>query len=308
MNSLFLYNEDMEEKLNKLKTESRNPKSMQLDTLSSLEIVRLMNDEDKQIALAVENEMDKIACAVDVIVKQLNNHGRVLVFGAGTSGRLAVLDASEIPPTFSSFNQFIGLVAGGDEALRSSIENAEDSKDLCVEELKALHFTKNDVAIGVAASGRTPYCLGGLEYAQKLGAHSIAICCNKETAMGKVAEIAIEVEVGPEILTGSTRLKSGTAQKMVLNMLSTASMVGLGKAYSNLMVDVNPSNVKLMDRAKRIIMEATHCEYYEAEQKLIESDYRVKVAIVMILNKCDSFTAESKLEKADGFIRKTIKK
>lgn len=298
----------MEEKLNKLKTESRNPLSMQLDTLSSLEIVRLMNEEDKKVALAVENELDSIARAIDVIIKQLNNHGRVIVFGAGTSGRLAVLDASEIPPTFSSSNQFIGLVAGGDEALRYSIENAEDSKDLCVEELKALNFTKNDVAIGVAASGRTPYCLGGLEYAKKLGAHSVAICCNKESAMGAVAEIAIEVEVGEEVLTGSTRLKSGTAQKMVLNMISTASMVGLGKAYSNLMVDVNPSNVKLMDRAKRIIMEATHCDTHEAEEKLIQSDYRPKVAILMILNRCDSIKAEQQLEKANGFIRKAIKK
>lgn len=297
----------MEEKLHRLKTESRNPLSMQLDTLSSLEIVRLMNEEDKKVAMAVEDELDSIAKAIDVIIRQLNNHGRVIVFGAGTSGRLAVLDASEIPPTFSSSNQFIGLVAGGDEALRYSIENAEDSKDLCVEELKALNFTKNDVAIGVAASGRTPYCLGGLEYAQKLGAHNVAICCNKNSVMGAVAEIAIEVEVGEEVLTGSTRLKSGTAQKMVLNMISTATMVGLGKAYSNLMVDVNPSNVKLMDRAKRIIMEATHCEPHEAEEKLIQSDYRVKIAIVMILNKCDAFTAENKLDMAEGFIRKTLK-
>lgn len=298
----------MNETLHKLKTESRNPKSMELDNLSSLEIVQLMNDEDKQVAKAVQKELEQIANAVDVIIKQLNNHGRVIVFGAGTSGRLAVLDTSEIPPTFSSREEFIGLIAGGDDALRNSIEHAEDSKDLCVEELKALNFSKNDVAIAVAASGRTPYCVGGLEYAKSLKAHTVAIACNKNTQMGQIADIAIEVEVGPEVLTGSTRLKSGTAQKMVLNMLSTASMVGLGKAYSNLMVDVNPSNVKLMDRAKRIIMEATDCDYHEAEEKLIQADYRPKVAIVMILNRCDAFSAESKLEKANGFIRKTLKK
>ncbi len=298
----------MNKDLKKLTTESRHPNSMDLDARSSLDIVKLMNDEDKQVAYAVEKEVEIIAKAVDVIIEQLNNHGRVIVFGAGTSGRLAVLDASEIPPTFSSSEEFIGLIAGGDDALRNSIEHAEDSKDLCVEELKALNFTKNDVAVGVAASGRTPYCIGGLEYANKLGAHTISITCNKDTEMGKISEIPIEVEVGPEILTGSTRLKSGTAQKMVLNMLSTASMIGLGKAYSNLMVDVNPSNVKLMDRAKRIIMEATDCDYHVAEEKLIQADYRPKVAIVMILNRCDAFSAESKLEKANGFIRKTLKK
>lgn len=297
----------MEEKLHKLKTETRNQNTLDLDTLNSLQIIQKMNEEDKLIALMVEKELAHIAQAVDINIKQLNNHGRIIVFGAGTSGRLAVLDASEIPPTFSSTNQFIGLVAGGDDALRYSIENAEDSKDLCIEELKALNFSKNDVAIAVAASGRTPYCIGGLEYANSLGAHTIAICCNKETVMGAIAEIAIEVEVGPEILTGSTRLKSGTAQKMVLNMISTATMVGLGKAYSNLMVDVNPSNVKLVDRAKRIIMEATGCNYHEAEEKLLQSDFKPKVAIVMILNHCDAFSAEQKLDKADGFVRKTLK-
>ena len=298
----------MNKTLHKLKTESRNPNSMELDKLNSLEIVTLMNDEDKEVAIAVNHELEHIAQAVDVIIEQINNHGRVIVFGAGTSGRLAVLDASEIPPTFSSSTDFIGLVAGGDDALRHSIEHAEDSKELCVEELKVLNFNKNDVAIGVAASGRTPYCLGGLEYAKSLGAHSVAVVCNKDTEMGKIADIAIEVEVGPEVLTGSTRLKSGTAQKMVLNMISTATMVGLGKAYSNLMVDVNPTNVKLVDRAKRIIMEATDCDYHEAEDKLIQSDYRPKVAILMILNRCDSIKAEQHLEKANGFIRKAIKK
>ncbi len=298
----------MNNTLHKLKTESRNPKSMNLDQLNSLEIVTLMNEEDKKVAKAVHNELETIAKAVDMIIEQINNHGRVIVFGAGTSGRLAVLDASEIPPTFSSSTDFIGLVAGGDDALRSSIEHAEDSSELCIEELKALNFNKNDVAIAVAASGRTPYCLGGIDYAESLGAHTIAIACNKETEMGKRAEYAIEVAVGPEVLTGSTRLKSGTAQKMVLNMISTATMIGLGKAYSNLMVDVNPTNVKLVDRAKRIIMEATDCDYHEAEDKLIQSDYRPKVAILMILNRCDSIKAEQQLEKANGFVRQAIKK
>lgn len=294
------------EKLDTLKTEVRNQNSLDLDALSSLEVVKLINSEDQKVALAVEKELPKIAQAVELCIHALNNHGRAIIFGAGTSGRLGVLDASEIPPTYSSTNQFIGIIAGGDEALRHSIENAEDSKDLCIEELKALNFSKTDIAIGIAASGRTPYCIGGLEYARSLGAKTISITCNENTEMAKLADVSIETIVGPEVVTGSTRMKSGTAQKMVLNMLSTATMVGLGKVYSNLMVDVNPSNIKLVDRAARIIMEATACDRSVAETKLKEANNRPKVAIVMILKNCTAYEAELKLEKANGFIRKTV--
>lgn len=296
----------MDENLKKLTTESRNPNSMHLDECSPLEVVQIMNAEDQKVALAVQTQIPKIAQAVELLIQQINLNGRVIIFGAGTSGRLAVLDASELPPTFSSYNQFIGLMAGGDEALRKSIEGAEDSKDLCIEELKALKFNKNDVAIGIAASGRTPYCIGGLEYAKSLGAHTVAITCNPESAMARIAELSIDVEVGPEVLTGSTRLKSGTAQKMVLNMLSTATMVGLGKTYSNLMVDVSPSNIKLVDRSIRIIQEATQCEYAVAEKALHDSGLQPKRAIVMIIKKCDSLTAQRYLEKANGRVRKAI--
>lgn len=297
----------MEEHLQKLTTESRNPKTFNLDELSPLQVVQLMNDEDKLVALAVEKQMDVIAQAVQAIISKVENHGRVIYFGAGTSGRLAVLDASEIPPTFSSTNQFIGLIAGGETALRFPIEGAEDNPHLAVEELKALNFSAKDVAIGVAASGRTPYCIGGLEYAKSLGALTISITCNPNSLMSSISDLAIDVEVGPEVLTGSTRLKSGTAQKMVLNMLSTATMIGLGKTYGNLMVDVNPSNLKLIDRATRIIMEITGCDHTEARTALDASNLKPKVAIVMLLKKCSVVQAQQRLEKANGFIRQAIK-
>lgn len=296
----------MEENLKKLTTETRNPNSLDLDMLSPLEVVSLMNAEDQKVAIAIQVKLPQIGQAVEILIQQLNLSGRAIYFGAGTSGRLGVLDASEIPPTFSSSNQFIGLMAGGDFALRNSIEGAEDSKDLCIEELKALKFNSNDVAIAIAASGRTPYCIGGLEYAKSLGAKTISITCNPNAVMSKLADVAIDIEVGPEVLTGSTRLKSGTSQKMVLNMLSTATMVGLGKTYSNLMVDVNPSNIKLVDRAARIIMEATSCDKASADQALQESGLKVKLAIVMILKKCDPLKAQTLLDKYNGSVRKAI--
>lgn len=297
----------MSENLKKLTTESRNKKSMHLDELSPLEIVTLMNEEDRKVALAVKKKLPEIAKAVEMIVAQLNQNGRVIYFGAGTSGRLGVLDASECPPTFSTTTEFSGLIAGGEQALRTPVEGAEDSLTLCVDELKALRFNKNDVAIGIAASGRTPYCIGGLEYARKLGAKTIAITCNPHSRMSEIAELGIDVEVGPEILTGSTRLKSGTACKMVLNMLSTASMVGMGKTYGNLMVDVNPTNLKLMDRATRIIREAAGVDEPTARAALNDSNLKPKVAIVMLIKKCTQHEALRRLDKANGFVRKAIK-
>jgi len=203
----------MKEKISHLTTESRNPKSSELDTLSSLEIIQIMNEEDHKVAQSIHAQLPNISKAVEIIVSQLYDGGRVIYFGAGTSGRLGVLDASECPPTFSSTDEFIGIIAGGDKALRMPIEGAEDSLTLCKEDLKRLNLTTKDVAIGLAASGRTPYCIGGLEYAKSLGCHTVSITCNPNSKMSQIAEVGIDVEVGPEVLTGSTRLKSGTAQK-----------------------------------------------------------------------------------------------
>jgi len=297
----------MEEKISHLTTETRNPKSSELDTLSSLEIIQIMNEEDHKVAQAINQQLPNISEAVDVIVNQLNEGGRVIYFGAGTSGRLGVLDASECPPTFSSTDEFIGIIAGGDKALRVPIEGAEDSLTLCVEDLKKLNLTSKDVAIGLAASGRTPYCIGGLEYAKSLGCHTVTVTCNPNSKMSQIAEIGIDIEVGPEVLTGSTRLKSGSAQKMVLNMLSTASMVRYGKVYGNLMVDVSPTNEKLVKRAVKIVMDATGCDEVLAEKKLQEAHLKPKCAIVMIKKDCSYEDALVLLKNAKNFVREAIK-
>lgn len=297
----------MEEKISHLTTETRNPKSSELDTLSSLEIIQIMNEEDHKVAQAINQQLPNISKAVDVIVNQLNEGGRVIYFGAGTSGRLGVLDASECPPTFSSTDEFIGIIAGGDKALRVPIEGAEDSLTLCVEDLKKLNLASKDVAIGLAASGRTPYCIGGLEYAKSLGCHTVSVTCNPNSKMSQIAEIGIDIEVGPEVLTGSTRLKSGSAQKMVLNMLSTASMVRYGKVYGNLMVDVSPTNEKLVKRAVKIVMDATGCDEVLAEKKLQEAHLKPKCAIVMIKKDCSYEDALVLLKNAKNFVREAIK-
>jgi len=297
----------MEEKISHLTTETRNPKSSELDTLSSLEIIQIMNEEDHKVAQAINQQLPNISKAVDIIVNQLNEGGRVIYFGAGTSGRLGVLDASECPPTFSSTDEFIGIIAGGDKALRVPIEGAEDSLTLCVEDLKKLNLTNKDVAIGLAASGRTPYCIGGLEYAKTLGCHTVSVTCNPNSKMSQIAEIGIDIEVGPEVLTGSTRLKSGSAQKMVLNMLSTASMVRYGKVYGNLMVDVSPTNEKLVKRAVKIVMDATGCDDVLAEKKLQEAHLKPKCAIVMIKKDCSYEDALILLKNAKNFVREAIK-
>lgn len=297
----------MEEKISHLTTETRNPKSSELDTLSSLEIIQIMNEEDHKVAQAINQQLPNISKAVDVIMNQLNEGGRVIYFGAGTSGRLGVLDASECPPTFSSTDEFIGIIAGGDKALRVPIEGAEDSLTLCVEDLKKLNLTSKDVAIGLAASGRTPYCIGGLEYAKSLGCHTVSVTCNPNSKMSQIAEIGIDIEVGPEVLTGSTRLKSGSAQKMVLNMLSTASMVRYGKVYGNLMVDVSPTNEKLVKRAVKIVMDATGCDEVLAEKKLQEAHLKPKCAIVMIKKDCSYEDALVLLKNAKNFVREAIK-
>lgn len=293
--------------LSGMTTEGRNPDTMELDTMSALQIVQAMNREDAKVPQAIEKVLPAIAQAVDICTEAVNQGGRVFYTGAGTSGRLAVCDASECPPTFGvSPKLFVGLIAGGERAFIKAIEGAEDSKEMGVEDLKNNDLCAKDVVIGIAASGRTPYVIGGLEYANSLGCQTVAISCNVGCAIGKVAKLAIEVVVGPEVLTGSTRLKAGTAQKLILNMISTGTMVRSGKAYQNLMVDVMPTNAKLHVRAENIVMDATGVTREKAQEVLAICEDKVKVAIFMILASCTKEEAIAKLEIADGHIRKAL--
>lgn len=291
--------------LTKLTTEMRNPNSMNLDTMTPLQIVEVMNQEDRKVPEAIERVKHEIATVIGWGAETLGNGGRIVYIGAGTSGRLGVLDAVECPPTFGvSYNTVVGIMAGGENAFVKAKEGAEDSYDEAVSELKAHDFTSKDLLIGLAASGRTPYVIGGLEYARSLGAKTVAIACNADSDIGKYADIAIEPVVGPEVLTGSTRLKSGTAQKLVMNMISTGSMVGVGKVYKNLMVDVKQSNEKLIVRARNIVVAATDVDDQTAEIAIKAADGSVKVAIVMILHNCDKDTAIAHLERSKGHISK----
>ncbi len=251
--------------LSGMTTETRNPRTMQLDQMSPLEIVTVMNEEDARVPLAIAKCLPQIAQAVTWAAESFEKGGRLFYMGAGTSGRLGVLDAAECPPTFGVPKEMVvGLIAGGEKAFIEAVEGAEDSRELAVEDLKAHGLTANDLVVGIAASGRTPYVLGGLDYAKSVGCHTAAIACNIGSAIGKAAELAIEVNCGPEVLTGSTRLKSGTAQKLILNMISTGSMVRTGKAYQNLMVDVQQTNEKLHTRAENIVIDATGVEREKA--------------------------------------------
>ena len=289
-------------------TEKRNVKTMDIDLCNSLEIVSIINEEDQGVSLAVKAESLFIAEAVDKIVEAIQNGGRLIYLGAGTSGRLGVLDASECPPTYGTDPSLVqGLIAGGNHALTNSVENAEDSTEQVVNDLKNISFAGKDILVGIAASGRTPYVLAGLAYGKGLGADTIALVSNKNTPIGAAADIEIAVEVGPEVITGSTRMKSGTAQKMVLNMLSTAAMVRLGKVYGNLMVDVKTSNKKLYSRAERIVMQATDVDEEMAKVVLQQCAYHVKTAILMILCDCDVQEAKKRLESKNGYIREAMK-
>ncbi|AQM20196.1 N-acetylmuramic acid 6-phosphate etherase [Vibrio sp. V09_P4A23P171] len=293
--------------LSHLISEGRNPDTMDIDLLSAQEIVERLNQQDKHVPLAVEKVLPEIALAVDRITYAFKHGGRLIYIGAGTSGRLGVLDASECPPTFGVSDQMvIGLIAGGKEAMFSAKEGAEDCAELGIQDLKSIHFTDQDVVVGIAASGRTPYVIGALEYANDLGATTIALSCNPDSPIAELAQIAISPVVGPEALTGSTRLKSGTAQKLVLNMLTTASMIRLGKSYQNLMVDVKATNRKLIARAVRIVMQATDCERAEAEYLLAQSNNNVKVAILMHLTGLSYAEAMDKLTESDGFLRRAM--
>lgn len=300
--------ENLLQTLSTLITEQRNPNSMHVDSLSALEIVQLMNEEDKQVPLAIEKCLPQIAQAVECIVAAFQQGGRLVYIGAGTSGRLGVLDASECPPTFGVSPEMVkGIIAGGERALRHPIEGAEDSKAQAVVDLQTIQFSSKDVLVGIAASGRTPYVIGALEYAKRLGSVTISISSNPNSAMANIVDIAIDTVVGPEVLTGSSRLKSGTAQKLVLNMLTTASMILMGKCYQNLMVDVQASNEKLKARAIRIVMQATDCDKALAEETLKLADQNAKLAIMMILSGLDRAQAEALLEKHQGKLQLTLK-
>lgn len=293
--------------LSHLVSEGRNPETMDIDLLSSLEVVEKINQQDKQVPLAIESELPQIANAVDHIADAFRNGGRLIYMGAGTSGRLGVLDASECPPTFGVSDQLvIGLIAGGPEAILKAKEGAEDSLTLGVEDLKAIHFNAKDIVVGIAASGRTPYVIGALKYANEIGATTVSLSCNPDSPIAQLAKIPISPVVGPEALTGSTRLKSGTAQKLVLNMLTTASMIRIGKSYQNLMVDVKATNEKLVARAARIVMQATDCDKEVARETLEKTSYDVKLAILMILTGLELEVAKQQLKKQDGFLRKAV--
>ena len=294
-------------KLENLTTESRNSSSLNIDKVSTLDMVKIINNEDKKVALAVEKELVKIAEAIDGIVSGMQKGGRLIYIGAGTSGRLGILDASECPPTYGVSEELVqGIIAGGTEAIFRAKEGAEDSKELAIEDLKSKNITENDTIVGLAASGRTPYVIGGLEYANKIGALTVSITCNANSEVAKVSKVSIAPVVGAEVVTGSTRMKAGTAQKLVLNMLSTGIMIKLGKVYGNLMVDVRATNKKLVERAKKIVCEATGGDREVAEKVLKETNYDVKLSILMILTGLDINEAKEKLTQNKGYIAKAM--
>ncbi|TDQ57595.1 N-acetylmuramic acid 6-phosphate etherase [Mesocricetibacter intestinalis] len=293
--------------LNTLITEQRNPASLQMDSLSAFELVRLINAEDQKVAKVLEQCLPQVAQAVEKISAAFAAGGRLIYIGAGTSGRLGVLDASECPPTFGvSAQQVKGIIAGGEGALRHAVEGAEDDPQAGIRDLREIDFNALDVLVGIAASGRTPYVLGALEYARGLGAVTVSLASNPGSAMSRLADIAIETPVGPEVLTGSSRMKSGSAQKMVLNMLSTASMALSGKCYQNLMVDVQATNEKLRARAVRIVMQATECDQDCAQQALRLADNQAKLAIMMILSGLDKQQAASILAHNRGHLGRAL--
>jgi N-acetylmuramic acid 6-phosphate etherase len=294
------------EKLDQLLTEARNPATANLDQLGTLDLLRTMHTADRDVLTAVDQELPHIAQAVDAIVARLDNGGRLFYLGAGTSGRLGVLDASECPPTYNTPPELVqGLIAGGDIALRRSVERAEDDATQGERDLQAQNFSAKDALVGIAASGRTPYVLGGIDYARKLGAAAIGLSCVPGSQLAQRAEIAITPAVGPEVVTGSTRMKAGTATKLVLNMLSTASLVRLGYVYGNLMVNVQPTNVKLRDRAARIIATLTDLPHDQAAT-LLDQAGSVKTAIVMQRLNLSRADAEKKLAQAKGRLRTAL--
>ncbi|MFM5006058.1 N-acetylmuramic acid 6-phosphate etherase [Aeromonas hydrophila] len=289
--------------LSSMITETRNSASVEIDQLPTLEMLRVINQEDQQVALAVSQLLPEITRAVDAIATTFGKGGRLVYIGAGTSGRLGILDASECPPTYGvSAEQVVGLIAGGHKAILQAVENAEDDAELGAQDLKNIQFCANDVLVGIAASGRTPYVLGAMAHARAVGATVCSISCNPGSPLAQAADISMVAVVGPEIVTGSSRMKAGTAQKLILNMLSTGAMIRTGKVYGNLMVDVEATNAKLVERQKRIVMEATDCERAVAERALAQADNHCKTAIVMILAGLTADEARTRLQSSNGFI------
>ena len=303
MTSLF-------KEISSLATEQRNQRSSDIDLMSTIEILELINSEDAMVAHAITNELPSIEKAVDIITEQFKNGGRLFYVGAGTSGRLGIVDASECPPTFGTNPEMVqGIIAGGDQAMFKAQEGAEDSIEYGAQALIDNAVNSNDVICGIAASGRTPFVRGALDKAKELGCHTVLVTTNSREQLSKLgvdAEIIIAPNVGPEVIAGSTRMKSGTAQKMVLNMLTTASMIRLGKSYGNIMVDLQLTNAKLRERAKRIIMEIADVDYEKASEFLDLANGHVKTALVMLLADVDVKTAGERLHNADGFIKHAL--
>ncbi|MGF7409489.1 N-acetylmuramic acid 6-phosphate etherase [Providencia alcalifaciens] len=293
--------------LSKMVTESRNEASTHIDQLSTLEMLQVINNEDKKVPLAVEKTLPQIAQLVEKVADAFQRGGRLIYSGAGTSGRLGILDASECPPTYGTpHEQVIGLIAGGHQAIFRAVENAEDKPELGEQDLKNINFNQNDVLVGIAASGRTPYVLGAMKYARALGATVAAISCNPDSPVSQAADIAITPIVGAEVVTGSSRMKAGTAQKLILNMITTGAMIRIGKVFGNLMVDVEATNAKLIERQTKIVMEATECDRQAAESALQQCDRHCKTAILMILSGLNADEARQLLAKNHGFIRTAL--
>ncbi len=295
-----------EEQLAHLNTEMRNPRSADMDKMSIRELLILMNQEDANVIGSVREAIPEIEAVVKYVVHALEIGGRLIYAGAGTSGRMGVMDAVECTPTFSTTNEVIAVMAGGSSAFVQAKEGAEDSEELARSDLKEVGTNEKDVVIAIAASGRTPYCIGALKYAKEVGAVCVSLSCNKQAVLSAYADVAIEVDAGPEVLTGSTRLKAGTCQKLILNMISTVSMIHIGKVYGNYMVDMKATNRKLEDRAKRIIMDSTECSEAVAVAALKEAGMSIKTAIVMILMGVSREEADARLHREKGFIRKCV--
>jgi len=293
--------------LHELQTEKRNPHTMDLDQLPTLSVLRLMQEEDEKVSLLIKEKLNEIERVTECVIQSFKQGGRLIYIGAGTSGRMGILDAVECVPTFGTDPSMVqGVIAGGEEAIRFAVEGAEDSREQGMEDLARLNLSDKDTVIGIAASGRTPYVIGALQYASRIGATTASLACNEDAEISKYAKYSIEIETGPEILTGSTRLKAGTAQKMVLNMISTAAMIGIGKSFGNLMVDVQPTNAKLVERAKTMIREITGCDYETATKYYEMSHQHVKVAVIMILTGLNYAEAKIKLDQSEGFVQRAI--
>jgi N-acetylmuramic acid 6-phosphate etherase len=295
------------ERISKLVTEGRNQNTVNIDSVSTIDMIEMINEEDKKVPEAVGKAKESIAKAVDIIAERLASGGRLIYIGAGTSGRLGILDASECPPTYGVNDELVkGIIAGGQKAIFKAVEGAEDSKELGKEDLIENNLTNKDVVCGIAASGRTPYVIGAMEYGKKVGVPVLCVTMNPDSEMAAMADVPITVVVGPEVIMGSTRMKSGTAQKLVLNMLTTGTMIKLGKVYENLMVNVQTTNKKLEARAKRIVKLATDAEYETIEKVLQTTNNDVKLSIVIIKTGLSKEKAEKLLEKSNGYVKKAL--